>query len=491
MGHNHSTAYRFGIVILATVLAGAWVLASELQETPQPPRQTPFVFYFDDGPLIVDQIEVDGTTYTSLVEVVRRLAMPYTDATARETFTIRGPNGTLVTTRNSREISINGETRSLASQVLREDGQWFVPIEFLADGLGRVAGVGLRHRVGAKRILASNVAAPELTMNVGQSDGITRLTIQSSSSMNLRVQQNRAENRVTLAIDRAPVDPIVETLGYQDASIRGVRFDDSDGRSKIVIETTPRVVNIRLVPSDENRRFFVEFMRESEANTETASRSNRDRPLSTGSLRVIAIDPGHGGLDSGTHQHGVLEKDLALDLARKLRSSLRSRLGATVVLTRDSDLELNGETRSAIANNNNADLLISLHLGYSNDPRESGSSIFLVETAPDNTNQETNPTALFRPWHLVHEDNGQESLRFATIVREKLVDTVPGWMFSLRKAPISTLTSATMPALLLELGNANNEANLRALGDAGFQGRLIDALVDAAAEFGSGEKGGP
>ena len=63
-------------------------------------------------------------------------------------------------------------------------------------------------------------------------------------------------------------------------------------------------------------------------------------------------------------------------------------------------------------------------------------------------------------------------------------------MFNLRKAPISTLTSATMPALLLELGNANNEANLRALGDAGFQGRLIDALVDAAAEFGSGEEGG-
>ena len=489
MGHNHSTASRFGIFTLVTVLGGAWLLASEPQDTPGSAQQTPFAFYFDDGPLIVDQIEVDGTTYVSLVEVVRRLAMPYTDATARETFTIRGPNGILVTTRDSNEISIDGETRSLASPVLREQGRWFVPVEFLVRSLGRVAGVGLRHRDGAARILASNVAAPELTMSARQSDGITRLTIQSSSSMNLRVQQNRAENRVVLAIDRSPMDPVVETLAYQDASIRAVGFDDSDGRSKIVIETTPRVVNIRLVPSDENRRFFVEFVRESEANTEMPARSNRGT-LSAGSVRVIAIDPGHGGLDSGTHRHGVLEKDLALDLARKLRSSLRARLGATVILTRDADLELNGETRAAIANNNKADLLISLHLGYSNDPTESGASIFLVETAPDNAAEQTNPTSLFRPWYRVHQDSGQESLRFATIVKQKLVEAVPGWMFTLRKAPISTLTSAAMPALLLELGNANNEANLRALGDAGFQGRLIDALVEATAVFGTGDGGG-
>ena len=489
MGLNHSTASRFGIFTLVTVLGGACLLASERQDTPGPPRQTPFAFYFDDGSLIVDQIEVDGKTYVSLVEVVRRLAIPYTDATARETFTLRGPNGILVTTRNSNEISIGGETRSLANPVLREQDRWFVPVEFFVRALGRVAGVGLRHRDGAARILASNVAAPELTMSATQSDGITRLTIQSSSSMNLRVQQNRAENSVVLAIDRAPMDPVVETLAYQDASIRAVGFDDSDGRSKIVIETTPRVVNIRLVPSDENRRFFVEFVRESEANTEVAARSNRGT-LSAGSVRVIAIDPGHGGLDSGTHRHGVLEKDLALDLARKLRSSLRSRLGATVILTRDADLELNGETRAAIANNNKADLLISLHLGYSNDPTESGASIFLVETAPDNAAEQTNPTSLFRPWYRVHQDSGQESLRFATIVKQKLVEAVPGWMFTLRKAPISTLTSATMPALLVELGNSNNEANLRALGDAGFQGRLIDALVEATAVFGTGDGSG-
>ena len=85
---------------------------------------------------------------------------------------------------------------------------------------------------------------------------------------------------------------------------------------------------------------------------------------------------------------------------------------------------------------------------------------------------------------------GKKVLRFATIVKQKLVEAVPGWMFTLRKAPISTLTSSTMPALLVELGNSNNEANLRALGDAGFQGRLIDALVEATAVFGTGDGGG-
>ena len=76
------------------------------------------------------------------------------------------------------------------------------------------------------------------------------------------------------------------------------------------------------------------------------------------------IDPGHGGLDSGTRAHGTLEKDITLELARRLRRALQLRLDTTVILTRDGDVEMAGETRSAIANNNRADLFISLQKKY-------------------------------------------------------------------------------------------------------------------------------
>src|SRR3954469_20245685 len=65
----------------------------------------------------------------------------------------------------------------------------------------------------------------------------------------------------------------------------------------------------------------------------------------TSAVRVIVIDPGHGGIDAGASTTGALEKDLTLAIARKLRTTLQSRLGATVLLTRDSDVALTNEAR--------------------------------------------------------------------------------------------------------------------------------------------------
>src|SRR5207249_185236 len=96
-------------------------------------------------------------------------------------------------------------------------------------------------------------------------------------------------------------------------------------------------------------------------------------------IRVIVIDPGHGGTDSGISTTGALEKDLTLAIARKLRPILQSRLGATVLLTRDSDVPLNSEGRAAVANNNQADLFISLHIGYSANKGDLGSSIYVIQ----------------------------------------------------------------------------------------------------------------
>ena len=480
---NYSSRYRPTILLVVLVLLGTgFVVSAEFQEPSDTDSTIPI--YFEDGPLIVDQVRVDGARYVELISLVRRLALPYTDATRREIFTIRAPNGTLVATHDSDVVSIDDRQTRLTHPVLRIDGRWFVPTDFLLSPLSDVAGVEFRYRQGAERILAGSVTAPTLAMNVSSREGSTRLTIESSTGINMRVGQEPGESRVVLAIDRAPLDPANEELAYRDPSIRGIAFEDSDGRSRIIIDTTPQVANVRLLPSDENRRFFVDFIRASETGADSL-RSGMDRRgvVSAEALRVIVIDPGHGGLDSGTRTHGTLEKDITLELARRLRRALQLRLDTTVILTRDGDVELVGEARSAIANNNRADLFISLHVGFSADPTESSSSLFLVETFAE-APREAPATDLFQPWYAAHSQSAAGSVQFATALQESLVNAIPGWQFPIRRAPISVLTSSSMPGLLLELGNANNEANLRALTDAGFQGRLIAAIVEAAARFG-------
>ena len=82
-------------------------------------------------------------------------------------------------------------------------------------------------------------------------------------------------------------------------------------------------------------------------------------------MRTIVIDAGHGGDETGrTRTQGTLEKNVTLSVARRLKAALESRLGVRVILTRDAMTTVGLDER-AVANNNKADLFISLHANAS------------------------------------------------------------------------------------------------------------------------------
>ena len=414
------------------------------------------------------------------------MALPYTDATGVGSFTVRGPRGTLIAVDGEDTLTVDGQILELEDAPFRNDTEWFVPIEFLTTALEQITGVDFQYEPGAPRVLAGTLGATDLTITAVGNDGETRLTIRSALGVNVRVQQLPEENRVILSIDRAPMSPAEEVLDYRDASVRSVRFDDADGRSKIVVETTSQVASVRLTPTDANRTFFVDFVPESAPARPIVAPTDREGLVSSDEVRVIVIDPGHGGLDGGAQASGTQEKDLTLVLARGIRTRLQREIDTTVILTRDADLELSGEIRSAIANNNEADLMISLHVGFSSDPTEAGASLFVMKDMPD---EERVEAALFRPWYGMHQDHLGPSRRLGEILQGNLTRAIPGWEFPLREAPISVLTSADMPAVLIEVGNANNPSNLVTLNDPGFRDRLIEAIVKSVSEFGTVQEG--
>ena len=484
---KHGRSHRRFVITTGLIsLLGVGAVASESplpQETEQP---APFVVYFDDGPFPTSGLVRDEATYIPLTGLVRRMALPYTDATGVGSFTIRGPLGTLTAMDGEDRLNVDGRTLELEVAPFRDGTRWFVPIEFLTTGLEQITGVDFQYEPGAPRILAGILRATALAITAVGNEGETRLTIRSALGVNVRVQQLREENRVILSIDRSPMSPAEEVLDYRDASVRSVRFDDADGRSKIVVETTSQVASVRLTPTDANRTFFVDFVPESAPARPIASPTDREGLVSSDEVRVIVIDPGHGGLDGGVQASGTQEKDLTLTLARGIRTRLQREIDTTVILTRDADLELSGETRSAIANNSGADLMISLHVGFSSDPTELGASLFVMKDMQD---EERVEAPLFRPWYGMHQDHLRQSRRLGEILQRNLTRAIPGWEFPLREAPISVLTSAGMPAILLEVGNANNPSNLVTLIDQGFQRRLIEAIVESVSEFGAPREG--
>ncbi len=93
----------------------------------------------------------------------------------------------------------------------------------------------------------------------------------------------------------------------------------------------------------------------------------------------IVIDPGHGGAEDGAIGHsGLKEKDLTLEIAKRLGGLLSNRLGAEVVYTRTSDLTVALDARAAIANQAGADLFISIHANSSDDPGARGVETYYV-----------------------------------------------------------------------------------------------------------------
>jgi N-acetylmuramoyl-L-alanine amidase len=274
--------------------------------------------------------------------------------------------------------------------------------------------------------------------------------------------------------------------------VNSIKFDDSDGISKIVLDVTKETADITLNSTDNNRLFFVDLKTKREAITESGApaavpvpKADLPQPQTEHRVRVIVIDPGHGGMDIGAQDPTLAEKDLTLILARKLRAALQTRLGATVLLTRDSDIALDNEARSAVANNNQANLFISLHAGYSPNKLDSSSSVFIMK---EGFGESFGPAAagrdtLFLPWYLGYRTSQQSSARAAKILQEELSKTIPGWQFPVRTAPLALLSSVTMPSLLLEIGNLNNPVNAQTLTDSAFQNRLVSTIVDAVQRF--------
>jgi N-acetylmuramoyl-L-alanine amidase len=449
-----------------------------------------FPIYFETSKLIVQAETVNRTVYLPLLDIVQFLKLPYTDAQALETFTIRSGTSRLVLTKNSGLISINDQILLLSSPILHEDNRWLVPTDFLSQGLTRITGLEFRYRAGTSRMFAGTVDAPELMMNAQTLGSITRLTIRFGAATKIEVHRDDPR-RVILRIDRNPLDPYREQLDHRDRLVRSIAFDDSDGNSKILVETAGEV-DVRVTPAEGNEIFFIDFGRPNgitgSSGTEPAPASipKPDQPIASSQLKVkvIVIDPGHGGIDTGAQTTGTMEKDLTLAIARKLRVTLQNRLGTTVLLTRDSDVAMDNEARSAVANNNQANFFISLHIGYSADKTDFGSSIFVMkEEFGGSLTPAASRERLFLPWYLAYRLTRQESVDIAGLLQAELTKAIPDWKFSLRNAPLGVLSSTTMPSIVVELGNLNSAANRQSLLDAGFQNRLVGAIATAIQRF--------
>jgi N-acetylmuramoyl-L-alanine amidase len=490
---------RVVTVLLVTILTAAGFFYTRSISA----ADTDFLIYFENSTLALKSQTIERVTYLPLLEIVRHLGLPYTDATNVMTFSIQGQNSRLALTTGSAFISVSDQPILLQNPIRRDGDQWLVPLDFLSQGLSKVAGLEFRYKPGNHRIFTGKVTAAELAMNAQSLGTTTRLTLRLGSAVDVELDKDASQRRAVLMLRGKPIDPARERLDYKDALVQSVAFDDSGGQPRLVIAYTDEVRDIRVTAGEENRVYFVDFIHEVVSEASPVTAPSTPQPLAAAAaaargngivrpngLRVIVIDAGHGGIDNGATNASTLEKDLTLALARRLRTALQSRMGATVILTRESDVKMTSEARAAVANNNQAGLFISLHIGYSPNKSAAGSSIYIMK--PDFTGGTPEPAGgrLFFPWYMAYRMSLQSSQAAAAQLQKNLNQALPGWKFPIRTGPIGVLASSTMPAVAIEVGNLNNDLSVKTLSDAEFQTKLASTIAAGIEQFAVSSGGG-
>ncbi len=224
--------------------------------------------------------------------------------------------------------------------------------------------------------------------------------------------------------------------------------------------------------------------------------SNGDRSLTRVlglKIGTIVIDAGHGGHDTGTiGPGGLTEKELVLDVARRLGAMVEDRLGGEVVYTRSDDTFVPLETRTAIANQKQADLFVSIHANSSRDRAARGIETYYLNftTAQDALEVAARENAVSEK--SVHElqdlvkkitlrDKLEESREFASEVQRSLYTTMARGNAGLRnrgvkKAPFVVLIGANMPSILAEISFVSNPTDEKLLRKPDYRQKVAEAL---------------
>jgi N-acetylmuramoyl-L-alanine amidase len=363
-------------------------------------------------------------------------------------------------------------------------------------------GPAMNLRIDVRRashlIVVGDVRVPQITPRFERQGPNGELTFDIQPVTAHRV--SRDGNRLTIrfeadALDAAPI------AGAQPEFVGSTRVDGAS----LVIELGPSAVTSRSDDGDP-AHLTIDLLAASPGNVPGRPVSTQEPPpvvdlTPSGVVRTIVIDPGHGGEDTGVRgPGGTLEKDITLQIARRLKAAIESRVGLHVLLTRETDETVAVDRRTALANNSKADLLFSLHVNASMQPTLRGAEVLSLglEDYKDRARGlgAGTPVPLAGggtrvlvavPWDLAQIPYAARSASLAAVlVRHLVAVKVNMYARATDQAPLRILVGANMPAVLVELGFLSNADDEHALGGNDVPSALVEALLATIVEVRNG-----
>ena len=219
------------------------------------------------------------------------------------------------------------------------------------------------------------------------------------------------------------------------------------------------------------------------------------------SIDVVCIDPGHGGSDLGAVGiKNTKEKDITLKVSNKLKKILERELGIRVVMTRESDVEVALDSRVAKANNQNAQLFLSIHINSSYRKSARGPETYFVSLkATDKVSmqlamkenssftgmgEETEGDDLkMILWSMAQTEHIKESSRLADYIQNELNILLNTKNRGVKQAPFRVLMRASMPAVLVEIAFVSNRYEENRLRNDSFLGEVAESIYNGVSKY--------
>ena len=436
--------------------------------------------------------------------------------------TVTSAGRRVVLTAEQALASVDGRLVSLDGPVRRAGGQWFVPFDFIPRALAPLYGEPIELRRPSRLIVAGDARVPRVVARYQARGAGGRLTLEVSPETPYAVAEQ--PGRLTIrfeanAVDLGPLPPAsddtVRAIAADDA-LPGLAIDLGPAYGSHRVDVTSAgaaarvVIDLEPAAAGGTTAAGTAAAGTTAAGTTVAAgdarlpagNSGADLLRARGSrpqFRTVVIDPGHGGTDAGARgMAGTLEKNVTFAVAQRLRVALEGRLGLRVVLTRTRDELVPLDQRAAIANNNQANLFISLHANASRSERPTGAEVFnlSIDEYGDEAREIADRAGTFLqvadggqrevdmiPWEMAQARYLERSALFAGIVEDELGGRIPMRLRPRRRAPFRVLAGANMPAVLIEMGFLSNPEQEIQLTDPDFQASIVEALVASVIRF--------
>lgn len=431
--------------------------------------------------------------------------------TGERTLTVNTGGGPIVLTAGQPLASVAGQLVSLDAPARRVGGRWFVPLDFIGGALARVHGQRLELRARSRLLLVGDVRAPRVSAQYRPRARSGRLTLRITPNTAYEVTEE--DGRILVRLEADAID-LVRAAQPRGEAVRSIELlDELPG---FAIEPGPSYASHRIVSGEAgaSTQLVVDLEAAAPAVAEARPAAEPAEPepdAASGDalpvpdfgapteIRTVVIDPGHGGADEGARgPEGTLEKDVTLSVARRLRALLERRLGVRVILTRAGDTLVTPDRRAAAANNNRADLFISLHANAALRDTVTGAEVYHLGI--DEYGREARELAAREgrylpvsgggvrdvdviPWEMAQARHLAPSADLAAFVSEELGRRVPLSPRPVREAPFRVLAGANMPAILVEAGFLSNPDQELQMTRPDFQALVAEAVVAGVIRF--------